>query len=89
MLAHLHANSAPIPPAMPKTIGQPLPRKEDLRLLTGAGRYSDDVNLPGQAYAAFVRSPQAHARIKAIDISAAGRSSSQSAMAISMRRSLV
>ena len=56
---------------MPETIGKPLLRKEDLRLLTGRGRYSDDVNLPGQAYAAFVRSPHAHARIKAIDISAA------------------
>ena len=54
-----------------ETIGKPLLRKEDLRLLTGRGRYSDDVNLPGQAYAAFVRSPHAHARIKAIDISAA------------------
>ncbi len=40
---------------MPETIGKPLPRKEDLRLLTGRGRYSDDLDLPGQAYAAFVR----------------------------------
>ena len=44
-------------------IGRPLPRKEDLRLLTGAGRFSDDFNLPGQAYAAMVRSPYPHARI--------------------------
>jgi len=56
---------------MPATIGQPLTRKEDLRLLTGAGRFSDDVNLPGQAYAVFVRSPHAHARIGAIDTVAA------------------
>jgi len=44
-------------------IGRPLPRKEDLRLLTGAGRFSDDFNMPGQAYAAMVRSPYPHARI--------------------------
>ena len=56
---------------MPQTIGQPLPRKEDLRLLTGRGRYSDDVNLPGQAYAAILRSPHAHARIRKIDTAAA------------------
>ena len=43
--------------------GQSLPRFEDLRLLSGAGRYTDDINLPGQAYAAFLRSPHAHARI--------------------------
>ena len=52
---------------MPKTIGKPLLRKEDVRLLTGSGRYSDDVNFPGQAYAVFVRSPHAHARIRSID----------------------
>jgi aerobic carbon-monoxide dehydrogenase large subunit len=52
-------------------IGVPVPRKEDERLLTGQGCYSDDVNLPGQAYAAFVRSPHAHARIVAVDASAA------------------
>lgn len=56
---------------MPKSIGQPLPRKEDLRLLTGAGRYSDDVNLPGQTYVAFVRSPHAHAMLRSIDTAAA------------------
>ena len=56
---------------MPATIGQALTRKEDLRLVTGAGRYSDDVSLPGQAYAAFVRSPHAHARIVSIDTAAA------------------
>jgi carbon-monoxide dehydrogenase large subunit len=56
---------------MPQIIGKPLRRKEDLRLLTGQGRYSDDVSLPGQAYAAFARSPHAHARIRAIDTAAA------------------
>src|ERR1044071_9792517 len=52
-------------------IGQPVRRREDLRLLRGAGRYSDDVNLPGQAYAAMVRSPHAHALIRGIDTAAA------------------
>jgi carbon-monoxide dehydrogenase large subunit len=42
-------------------------RKEDLRLLTGAGRFSDDFNLPGQAYAAMARSPLPHARILRVD----------------------
>ncbi|MEE2971190.1 MAG: xanthine dehydrogenase family protein molybdopterin-binding subunit [Pseudomonadota bacterium] len=48
-------------------IGQPVPRKEDHRLLTGAGRYTVDVSAPGQAHAAIVRSPHAHARIVALD----------------------
>ena len=48
-------------------IGQPVPRKEDLRLITGKGVFSDDVNLPGQAYAVFVRTPHAHARICSIN----------------------
>src|SRR5271170_5552202 len=49
-------------------IGQPLRRKEDQRLLTGKGRFSDDFTLPGQAYAAIVRSPYPHARIVRIGI---------------------
>src|SRR5690242_12689273 len=52
-------------------IGRPVRRREDLRLLTGKGRYSDDLNLPGQAYAVMVRSPHAHALIGAIDTAAA------------------
>jgi carbon-monoxide dehydrogenase large subunit len=56
---------------MPQIIGKPLPRKEDLRLLTGGGRYSDDVSLPGQVYAVIVRSPHAHARLRSIDTTAA------------------
>src|SRR5436853_7107190 len=52
-------------------IGQPVRRREDRRLLTGKGRYSDDVNLPGQAYAAMVRSPHAHALIRRIETEAA------------------
>jgi len=49
-------------------IGQPVRRAEDRRLITGHGRYGDDVSLPNQAYAAFVRSPHAHARIRRIDV---------------------
>ncbi|HKB74405.1 MAG TPA: xanthine dehydrogenase family protein molybdopterin-binding subunit, partial [Burkholderiales bacterium] len=48
-------------------IGRPLPRKEDLRLLTGAGRFSDDFNMAGQAYAVMARSPYPHARILRVD----------------------
>jgi aerobic carbon-monoxide dehydrogenase large subunit len=52
-------------------IGQPVRRKEDLRLVTGSGRYGDDFVLPRMVHAAFVRSPHAHARIRAIDKGAA------------------
>src|SRR5713226_1593200 len=52
-------------------IGQSVSRLEDPRLVQGLGRYSDDVSLPRQAYAAVVRSPHAHARIRALDVSAA------------------
>jgi carbon-monoxide dehydrogenase large subunit len=54
-------------------IGQPVPRNEDARLLTGRGQFSDDFSFPGQAYAAMVRSPHAHARILRIDKTAALR----------------
>ena len=52
-------------------IGRPMPRFEDLRLVRGAGQYSDDISMPGQAYAVFVRTPHAHARIKKVDTAAA------------------
>ena len=52
-------------------IGRPLPRFEDLRLLRGAGRYTDDINLAGQAYLAMVRSRYAHGIIRKIDRDAA------------------
>src|SRR6516165_947369 len=52
-------------------VGQPLRRFEDRRLLTGKGRFQDDVTVPRQAYAVFVRSPHAHAAIGAIDTRAA------------------
>jgi carbon-monoxide dehydrogenase large subunit len=50
-----------------RTIGRPVPRKEDARLITGHGRFSDDFNLDGQAYAVMVRSPHPHARIRAVE----------------------
>jgi carbon-monoxide dehydrogenase large subunit len=53
------------------SIGHPIRRKEDARLLTGKGRYTDDFSLPGQTYAAMVRSPHPHARIVRIDTTAA------------------
>ena len=55
-------------------IGAPVRRKEDRRLVTGRGCFSDDVKLPGQAYAVFVRSPHAHANIRSIDVEAAKKS---------------
>ena len=62
-------NDAIVLPALTSLgeIGQPLRRKEDQRLLTGRGRFSDDFSLPGQVYAAIVRSPHPHARIAHID----------------------
>ncbi|MDE2625541.1 MAG: xanthine dehydrogenase family protein molybdopterin-binding subunit [Burkholderiales bacterium] len=60
-----------VPPLSP--IGQPLRRREDQRFLTGAGQYTDDVVMHGQTYAAFLRSPYAHARIKSINLDAALR----------------
>jgi carbon-monoxide dehydrogenase large subunit len=52
-------------------IGQPVRRVEDLRLLTGAGRYTDDINVARQAYAAFLRSPHARARLTRVETAAA------------------
>jgi carbon-monoxide dehydrogenase large subunit len=51
--------------------GRAMRRKEDPRLITGRGRYIDDIAVPGMLYAAIVRSPEAHARILSIDTSAA------------------
>jgi carbon-monoxide dehydrogenase large subunit len=48
-------------------IGQPVPRQEDPTLLRGQGRYTDDMNLPNQAYCVMVRSQVAHGVIKGID----------------------
>ena len=47
----------------PQGFGKSVRRREDARLVVGEGRFSDDLNLPGQAHAYVVRSPHAHARI--------------------------
>src|SRR5260370_5884022 len=60
-------------PARVRSIGRPLPRFEDLRLVAGRGRFTDDFAFDGQAYAAFVRSPHPHARIRSIDTDAAAK----------------
>ncbi len=52
-------------------IGVPVKRKEDIRHITGRGNFIDDITLPGMLYAAILRSPYAHARIKRIDTSRA------------------
>jgi len=52
-------------------IGARVARKEDRRFITGKGRYVDDIKLQGMTFASFVRSPHAHARVKAIDSAAA------------------
>ena len=52
-------------------IGAPLKRREDARFLTGKGRYLDDIQMPGMAYLAILRSPYAHAKIRSIDSSGA------------------
>jgi len=54
-------------------IGQPLPRREDLRLLTGKGSYSDDYRRDNQVYGYMLRIPHAHVRVKRIDATAAKR----------------
>src|ERR1700756_4512007 len=58
--------------ALPKFgIGQPVPRSEDPKLVRGEGRFTDDVSLPGQAYAVMVRSRHGHGMIRAINADAA------------------
>src|SRR3954453_5740235 len=58
------------PPAA-KWVGQAIKRKEDPRLIMGRARYVDDINVTGQLWASFVRSPEAHARIVSVDTEAA------------------
>lgn len=53
--------------------GTPLKRREDPRLITGQGNFTDDIQLPGMVHMAVLRSPYAHARIKRIDVSEARR----------------
>src|SRR5262245_12417878 len=57
--------------ATAKLFGASIKRREDPRFITGKGNYTDDVKLVGMTYAAFVRSPHAHARVKNIDVSKA------------------
>jgi carbon-monoxide dehydrogenase large subunit len=57
--------------AMTMHVGQPLPRREDVRLLSGRGRYVDDLHLPGMLHASVFRSAWPHGRILAIDVAAA------------------
>ncbi len=54
-----------------KVLGRDVPRLEDARLIRGAGRFVDDITLPGMLHVAFVRSPHAHAGITSIDMTAA------------------
>src|SRR5436190_49654 len=54
-----------------RLFGKAIKRREDPRFITGRGQYVDDVKHPGMTYAAFVRSPHAHAKIRRIDASAA------------------
>ena len=60
---------------MPKDhgIGASQKRREDVRFLTGRGRYTDDINLAGQAYACFVRSQVAHGKLNRVDTAAASK----------------
>jgi aerobic carbon-monoxide dehydrogenase large subunit len=52
-------------------IGQSVRRTEDLRLVTGHGQYTDDLRFESQAFAAFLRSPHAHAKLRSVDATAA------------------
>ena len=52
-------------------IGARVLRKEDKRFITGRGRYTDDMTVPGMCHAVFVRSPHAHANVTSVDVSAA------------------
>ena len=60
-------------------IGASVLRKEDRRFLTGKGRYTDDINLPGQLHAHILRSQVAHATLERVDVSRRGVGSLQRA----------
>ena len=59
------------PATAERLFGKSIKRREDPRFITGRGSYVDDLKIPGMTYAAFVRSPHAHARIRRIDTAAA------------------
>ena len=61
----------PIEQVLLKAIGKPIRRKEDERLVTGMGQFTDDFAVAGQTYAVMVRSPHPHARIRGVDKTAA------------------
>jgi aerobic carbon-monoxide dehydrogenase large subunit len=61
-------------PGKTSFVGRSIPRREDRRLLTGRGQFIADLELPDMLHAVFVRSPVAHARIKAVDLSRAASS---------------
>src|SRR5262249_37055974 len=63
--------NAMAPATAERLFGKSIKRREDPRFITGRGSYVDDLKIPGMTYAAFVRSPHAHARIKRIDAAAA------------------
>lgn len=56
-----------------RLFGKSIKRREDPRFITGKGHYTDDLKLPGMTWAAFVRSPHAHARIRSIDTGRAAK----------------
>ena len=64
---------APVPPAAGRLVGASVKRREDGRLVAGRARYLDDLVVPGMLHLAVVRSPHAHARVRAIDREAARR----------------
>src|SRR5262247_3737350 len=67
--AMANSDGVSAPHARDAFIGRAMPRFEDLRFVRGAGNYTDDVSVPDQTYAAFVRAPHAHARIVSNDVS--------------------
>jgi carbon-monoxide dehydrogenase large subunit len=71
IFAPLSAREGSVRASSDTGIGRPVRRREDFRLLTGKGCYSDDFNFPDQAYAVMVRSPHAHALIRSVNITAA------------------
>jgi Aldehyde oxidase and xanthine dehydrogenase, a/b hammerhead domain len=68
---HERGESMETPGARGHPIGASVRRREDARLITGRGRYVSDIALPGMIHVAFVRSLHAHARLRAIDVTAA------------------
>src|SRR5439155_10218052 len=74
LLGHLGIGPVRSRTHMTSPLGRPIRRREDAALLTGRGRFVDDLNVPGALFLAFARSPYAKARIVSIDTTAARRS---------------